>query len=79
MGKGRTGRSGSDATLRVPAGTEIFDYETEELLADLTEVGLLVPPGGAEVVDLYFPMPEGRRPGRVRRTAIAPPFRRCGT
>ncbi|MGF1446242.1 MAG: GTPase ObgE [Pikeienuella sp.] len=39
MGKARTGRSGDDIVLRVPEGTEIYDWETEELIADLTQVG----------------------------------------
>lgn len=48
MGQGRTGKDGEDVLLRVPAGTEIFDYESEELLADLTEVGqrALIAKGG---------------------------------
>ena len=39
MGKNRTGKDGRDVVLKVPAGTEIFDYDDETLLADLTEVG----------------------------------------
>ena len=38
-GKGRnqTGASGDDLVLRVPAGTMVYDQESGELLADLTE------------------------------------------
>jgi GTP-binding protein len=39
MGKNRAGGKGADAILKVPVGTQIFDAETEHLLADLTEVG----------------------------------------
>ena len=39
MGRNRTGGKGDDVVLRVPAGTQIFHAETDELLADLTEVG----------------------------------------
>lgn len=34
-----TGKSGDDLTLRVPVGTMIYDDETDELIADLTESG----------------------------------------
>ena len=39
MGANRTGRAGEDATIRVPAGTAIFDQETGEIVADLTGPG----------------------------------------
>ncbi|SFK73089.1 GTPase ObgE [Methylocapsa palsarum] len=39
MGKNRTGGRGADAVLRVPAGTQIFDEDSDSLLADLTEIG----------------------------------------
>ena len=39
MGKNRTGASGADAVLRVPAGTQVFDEDGETLIADLTEAG----------------------------------------
>ncbi len=38
-GQGRTGKSGEDIVLRVPAGTEILDEDGETLVADLTEPG----------------------------------------
>ena len=37
--KQMTGASGEDKVLAVPVGTQIFDVELEELLADLTEHG----------------------------------------
>jgi GTPase len=39
-GRQRTGKSADDVELMVPAGTRVFDDETGELLADLTEDGL---------------------------------------
>ncbi len=39
MGKNRAGGKGADAVLKVPVGTQIFDAETEHLIADFTEVG----------------------------------------
>jgi len=44
MGKNRTGAKGTDAVLKLPVGTQIFDADAEEevLLADLTEVGARV-------------------------------------
>ncbi len=39
MGKQRTGKDGESVTLRVPAGTQVFDEDDETLIADLTTVG----------------------------------------
>ena len=39
MGKDRHGKSGEQLLIRVPPGTLIFDAETDEQLADLTEEG----------------------------------------
>ncbi|MEM6354710.1 MAG: GTPase ObgE [Pseudomonadota bacterium] len=39
MGRQRTGKSGEDKVLQVPAGTEVLDEDQETVLADLTEVG----------------------------------------
>ncbi|HXZ68474.1 MAG TPA: GTPase ObgE, partial [Alphaproteobacteria bacterium] len=48
MGKNRTGAGGSDVVLRVPAGTEILDEGTGDLIADLKNVGdkVLIAKGG---------------------------------
>ena len=48
MGRDRTGAGGEDKIIRVPVGTEIVDLDTEELIADLTEVGqrVLIAEGG---------------------------------
>lgn len=39
MGNNKTGKGGEDLILPLPLGTIIFDEETEEVLADLTEAG----------------------------------------
>jgi GTPase len=39
LGKTKHGKKGESLELRVPAGTLVYDDETDELLADLTEVG----------------------------------------
>ena len=39
MGKNRTGPKGETITVKVPAGTQIFDEDKETLLADITEAG----------------------------------------
>ncbi len=48
LGKTKHGKNGEPLTLRMPQGTLVYDDETDELLADLTEVGesLLFIPGG---------------------------------
>ncbi len=48
QGSGRHGRAGRDLILEVPLGTRVFDADTGELLADLTEEGqtVLVARGG---------------------------------
>lgn len=38
-GANRHGRGGSDAVVDVPPGTVLYDAETDEVVADLTEVG----------------------------------------
>lgn len=38
-GSNRSGRDGEDVVVRVPAGTQVFDAETNELYADLSEDG----------------------------------------
>ena len=39
MGKDRHGANGDDVVLKVPAGTQIYEEDSETLLADLAEVG----------------------------------------
>ncbi|MBX9620185.1 MAG: GTPase ObgE [Hyphomicrobiales bacterium] len=48
MGRNRHGANGADVVLKVPLGTQIFDAEGENLLADFTEIGqkLVIAKGG---------------------------------
>jgi GTP-binding protein len=48
-GRNMTGASGDDLYIEVPAGTEVFDIDTEETLGDLTGPGdtLMVARGGS--------------------------------
>jgi len=39
MGRDMTGRSGKDLTVPVPAGTLVYDVDTQELLGDLVHAG----------------------------------------
>jgi len=39
MGRNRTGAGAEDLVIEVPVGTQVFDDERDELLADFTEVG----------------------------------------
>ncbi|WP_137681133.1 GTPase ObgE [Aurantiacibacter suaedae] len=39
MGRNRTGAAAEDLIIEVPVGTQVFDEEREELLADFTEEG----------------------------------------
>src|ERR1700728_517173 len=39
MGRNRAGGRGGDAVLKVPEGTQVFDEETGDLIADLTAPG----------------------------------------
>jgi GTP-binding protein len=68
MGKQRTGRSGEDAVLRVPPGTEIRDLETGELIADLTEEGdraLLARGGNGGWGNVHFKSSTNQAPRRA--------------
>ncbi|MEO1303885.1 MAG: GTPase ObgE [Pseudomonadota bacterium] len=48
MGKQRHGRGGTDKTIKVPVGTQVYEEDRETLIADLTEVGdrVMVAKGG---------------------------------
>ncbi len=39
MGRNRTGANGSDVTLKVPVGTQIFEEDNETLIVDMTKEG----------------------------------------
>lgn len=42
MGRNRTGKDGESIIMKVPVGTQIFDEERENLLADMVEAGQTV-------------------------------------
>ena len=68
MGKNRTGANGSDAVLKVPVGTQIFDEDDETLIADLTEVGqsiVLAKGGNGGFGNAYFKTSTTQAPRRA--------------
>ncbi|SDW93757.1 GTPase ObgE [Roseicitreum antarcticum] len=68
MGSQRTGKSGDDIVLRVPAGTEVLDEDEETVIADLTEVGqrvLLAKGGNGGWGNLHFKTATNRSPRRA--------------
>ena len=65
MGSQRTGASGDDIVLRVPAGTEILDEDQETVIADLTQPGsrvLLAKGGNGGFGNLHFKSSTNRSP-----------------
>jgi len=68
MGQGRTGKSGDDIVLRVPAGTEILDADEEVVIADMTTVGqrvLLARGGNGGWGNLHFKTSTNQAPRRA--------------
>ncbi|HHW34793.1 MAG TPA: GTPase ObgE [Paracoccus solventivorans] len=68
MGSQRTGASGDDIVLKVPAGTEILDEDQETVIADLTEPGqrvLLAQGGNGGFGNLHFKTSTNRAPRRA--------------
>ncbi|MFT4151074.1 MAG: GTPase ObgE [Paracoccaceae bacterium] len=68
MGSQRTGKSGDDIILKVPAGTEILDEDEETVIADLVNPGdrvLLAKGGNGGFGNLYFKSSTNRAPGRA--------------
>lgn len=68
MGRDRTGASGADAVLKVPAGTEILEDETETVLADITELGqrvMLLKGGNGGFGNTHFKSATNRAPRRA--------------
>lgn len=68
MGQARTGASGDDIVLKVPAGTEILDEDQETVLADLVDVGdtvLLARGGNGGFGNLHFKSSTNQAPRRA--------------
>ena len=68
MGQQRSGASGDDILLRVPAGTEILDEDQETVIADLTEVGdriVLAKGGNGGFGNLHFKSSTNQAPRRA--------------
>ncbi|GAB4288181.1 MAG: GTPase ObgE [Roseovarius sp.] len=68
MGRQRTGRSGADIVLKVPAGTEILEEDGETLIADLTAPGmrvLLAQGGNGGWGNLHFKSATNQAPRRA--------------
>ena len=68
MGAQRTGASGDDILLKVPAGTEILDEDQETVIADLTRAGervLLAKGGNGGWGNLHFKTSTNRSPRRA--------------
>lgn len=68
MGAQRTGKTGEDIVLRVPAGTEILEEDGETVIADLVNPGdrvLLAKGGNGGFGNLYFKSSTNRAPARA--------------
>ncbi len=70
MGRQRTGLSGEDLYISVPAGTVVYDADTDECLGDLTTHGqeLIVAKGGQPGLgNIHFKSSTNRAPRRVTK------------
>ncbi len=68
MGRNRTGAKGADITLKVPAGTQIYEEDNETLICDLTEVGqkfLLAKGGNGGFGNQHFKTSTNQAPRRA--------------
>ncbi|HEY0352490.1 MAG TPA: GTPase ObgE [Enterovirga sp.] len=68
MGQNRAGANGHDIVLKVPAGTEIWDEDGEELIADISQVGqrlLLLKGGNGGFGNAHFKSSTNRAPRRA--------------
>jgi len=73
MGSDCTGRSADDMYIKVPVGTVIFDWETEEKLGDLTKHGqiLLVARGGEHGLgNVHFKSSTNRAPRQTTKGTL---------
>lgn len=70
MGKQRFGKSGEDLFVPVPAGTIVYDHNTDEMLGDLVKAGqtLLVAQGGRPGLgNVHFKSSTTRAPRKVTK------------
>jgi GTP-binding protein len=68
MGRNRTGAKGADVTLKVPAGTQVYEEDNETLICDLTEVGqrfLLAKGGNGGFGNQHFKTSTNQAPRRA--------------
>lgn len=68
MGQQKTGRNGKDCVIRIPMGTLVKDYNTGEVLADLTEENqryVLAKGGNGGFGNSHFKSSTNRAPRRV--------------
>jgi len=68
MGRNLTGAKGADVTLKVPAGTQIFEDDNETLICDLTTVGqrfLLAKGGNGGFGNQHFKTSTNQAPRRA--------------
>jgi GTP-binding protein len=68
MGKNRAGGKGADAILKVPVGTQIFEEDSDEPIADLTQAGQqvrLARGGNGGFGNAYFKTSTNQAPRRA--------------
>jgi len=73
MGRLKSGKSGEDLIIKVPVGTAVYNYETEELIGDLTKAGqtLCVAKGGRHGIgNNHFKSSTNRSPRRFTKGAL---------
>ena len=68
MGRNRTGATGADVLLKVPAGTQVYEEDNETLICDLTQVGqrfLLAKGGNGGFGNQHFKTSTNQAPRRA--------------
>src|SRR3954453_15629072 len=68
MGRNMTGAKGADVTMKVPAGTQVFEEDNETLICDLTVVGqrfLLAKGGNGGFGNQHFKTSTNQAPRRA--------------